>query len=121
MKNNKSNNVKSAKETCVPSLSTVKIEDVEEKILTAINNQELQKGIEKWLKDNKENQRELNRDLNLLGSVISEYLDSFILFGYNLDGERVIIQNYNKPKDKDALMEFLKIVFLKHHQGEMYD
>jgi hypothetical protein len=119
-KNTKRKVTEIAKETKTPSLSANNLQSIEEKILTAINNQELQRGIERWVRNNAEKQKEMNRDLNLLNSIIGEYLDSYILFGYNLEGERVIIQSQSSPKDRDALMEFLKIVFIKntHQQGE---
>jgi len=117
-KNSKSKLTEIAKESKTPSLSSVNTQDIEQKILTAINNQELQRGIEKWIRNNDQKQKENNRDLSLLSGIIGEYLDSYILFGYNLEGERVIIQSQSSPKDRDALMEFLKIVFLKHHQGD---
>jgi hypothetical protein len=106
--------VKTSKETFVPSLTSNHQESIEEKILNAINNKELQRGIDKWIKTNDSKNKEITRDLNLLSSIINEYLDSFILFGYNLEGERVLIQSYQKPKDKDAMMEFLKIVFIRN-------
>jgi hypothetical protein len=118
-KNSKSKLTEIAKESKTSSLSSVNTQDIEQKILTAINNQELQRGIEKWIRNNDQKQKENNRDLSLLSGIIGEYLDSYILFGYNLEGERVIIQSQSSPKDRDALMEFLKIVFLKHHQGDM--
>jgi len=118
-KNSKSKLTEIAKESKTPSLSSANVQDIEQKILTAINNQELQRGIEKWIRNNDQRQKENNRDLSLLSGIIGEYLDSYILFGYNLEGERVIIQSQSSPKDRDALMEFLKIVFLKHHQGDM--
>ena len=117
-KNSKNKITEIAKESKTYSLSSVNLQDIEEKILTAINNQELQRGIEKWVRSNQQKQKENNRDLSLLSGIIGEYLDSYILFGYNLEGERVIIQSQSSPKDRDALMEFLKIVFLKHHQGD---
>jgi hypothetical protein len=121
-KNKKEKLLNIAKETRVQNLSAVNIQDIEEKILTAINNQELQKGIERWIRNNTEKQKETNRDLGILSGIIGEYLDSFILFGYNLEGERIIIQSQSSAKDKDALMEFLKIVFIKnHYQGESYE
>jgi len=110
-----------AKETKTPDLSSVNVQDIEEKILTAINNQELQRGIEKWIRSNAQKQKEANRDLGILSGIIGEYLDSYILFGYNLEGERIIIQSQSSPKDRDALMEFLKVVFLRNHQGDIGD
>lgn len=118
------------KSTDSPSLSSSQIkttmtkkefEDLNKKVFDAINELELQKSLDKWLKENRQHQQIVMRDLGLLKSIITEYLDSFILFGYNLDGERVILQNFSKARDRDALMEFLKIVFIKQQQENFLD
>jgi hypothetical protein len=120
----------SSKNTDIPSLSSSQIkatmtkkeyEDLNKKVFDAINELELQKSLDKWLKENRQHQQIAMRDLGLLKSIITEYLDSFILFGYNLDGERVILQNFSKARDRDALMEFLKIVFIKQQQENFLD
>jgi len=119
--------------TSIPSLSSdqsitpkVKItakevEQIHKKVFDAVNNLELQKSLDKWLKENHQHQQVAMRDLGLLKAIISEYLDSFLVFGYNLDGERVILQNFSKARDRDALMEFLKIVFIKQQQENFLD
>jgi hypothetical protein len=122
----------SSKQTNIPSLSSEsiqnrkmmtdqEIEELNKKVYSAINNLELQKSLDKYLKDNKQRQQVVMRDLGLLKSIITEYLDSFILFGYSMDGERVILQNFVKSKDRDALMEFLKIIFFKQQQENFLD
>jgi hypothetical protein len=119
-----------SKNTNSPSLSSSPIkatmtkkeyEDLNKKVFDAINELELQKSLDKWLKENRQHQQIVMRDLGLLKSIITEYLDSFILFGYSLDGERVILQNFSKARDRDALMEFLKIVFIKQQQENFLD
>lgn len=109
-----------AKETLTQSLSSVTLPDIQEKIMTAINNKELVRSMESWLRENEGRRNVGLRDLELLSSIISEYLDSYILFGYNLEGERIFLQNFPKAKDRDAIMEFLKIVFFKF-QNDDYD
>jgi len=109
---------KIAKETLTPSLSSITIPEIQEKIMTTIHNQELNKSMDAWLKQNEGQKNVAVRDLELLSSIITEYMDSFIMLGYNLEGERVVIQHYHKPKDRDAMMEFLKIVFFKYQNGE---
>lgn len=124
--------ISESKQTNSPSLSSEsiqtrkmmtdkEIDELNKKVYSAINNLELQKSLDKYLKDNKQRQQIVMRDLGLLKSIITEYLDSFILFGYSLDGERVILQNFVKSKDRDALMEFLKIIFLKQQQENFLD
>jgi len=96
-----------------------KIEDTEKKLYDALNTVELKRSMDKWLKTNEGKNSVIIRDLTILKGIIEEYLNSFIVMGYTLEGERVILQSYNSPKDKDALMEFLKNVFIQHHQGEV--
>ena len=73
---------------------------IENRLYDTLNAVELKKSMDKWLKTNE------------------EYLNSFILLGYTMEDERVIIQSYGTPKDKDALMEFLKNVFIQQcHQN----
>jgi hypothetical protein len=96
-------------------------DELQKKVFDAINNLELQKSLDKWLKENKQSQQIAMRDLSLLKSIVTEYLDSFLLFGYNLEGERVILQSFNKARDRDAIMEFLKIVFIKQQQENFLD
>jgi hypothetical protein len=97
------------------------VQELNKKVYAAINNLELQKSLDRFLKENRTQQQTALRDLGLLKSIITEYLDSFILFGYSIDGERVIIQNFEKSKDRDALMEFLKIIFFKQQQENFLD
>jgi hypothetical protein len=95
--------------------------DIQKKVQDAISNLELQKSIERWLKENKKENAIVIRDLNILKGIISEYLDAFLIFGYNMNGERVIIQNFKNARDRDAIMEFLKTVFIKQQQENFLD
>lgn len=97
------------------------IEDLQKKVFDAINNIELQKSLDKWLKENNTNNAIYKRDFDLLKNNISEYMDCYLLFGYNITGERVIIQNFNKPRDRDAIMEFLKTIFIKQQHENFLD
>jgi hypothetical protein len=105
------------------SLSSVptKMDDIENKIYDALNSVELKKSMDKWLKTNEGKNSIIVRDLTILKGIIEEYLNSFIVLGYTMDGERVILQSYGSPKDKDALMEFLKNVFIQQHNGHIDD
>ena len=97
------------------------IEILQKRVFDAINNVELQKSLDKWLKENESNNAIFKRDFNLLKNSISEYMDCFLLFGYNTNGERVLIQKFNKPRDRDAIMEFLKTIFLKQQHENFLD
>ena len=122
-------NHKSLKNSQVPSLSgttnseknKISIDDVAEKVFKEINQKELQKSLDRWLKEHQTQNAIAMRDLGLLKAIVSEYLDSFIVFGYTLEGERVILQNYQKARDRDAIMEFLKTIFIKQQQENFLD
>lgn len=99
----------------------ISVEEAKDYALEAINNTELQKALDKWIDDHQQEHKILSRDLNLLRSIVCEYLDSYIIFGYNLEGDRIVIQNCNNSKDKDALMEFLKNIFIKQQHNNFLD
>lgn len=108
----------SAKKIQVKELT---IDEVAEKIFSQVNQKELEKSLDKWLKENDVHNSIATRDLGLLKSIVAEYLDAFIVFGYTLDGERVILQNYQKARDRDAIMEFFKTIFIKQQQENFLD
>lgn len=124
-------NRKSVNNSQVPSLSAaiskkgemvpVDMEEVAEKVFSEINHKELQKSLDKWLKENQSHNAIAMRDLGILKSIVSEYLDAFVVFGYTLEGERVILQHYQKARDRDAIMEFLKTIFIKQQQENFLD
>ena len=113
----------SSENTSVQSqgMSKEEIKILNDKVFSAINNLELQKSLDKWLKDHAQNNMITKRDLGLLKSVVGEYLDSFLVFGYNTEGDRVIVQNFKTAKDRDAVMEFLKTIFLKQQHENFLD
>lgn len=97
------------------------ISEVKTNIFNSINDAELQKALDRWIKDNHTESKILNRDYHLLKSVITEYLDSYVLFGYNTEGERIIIQHAESARDRDAAMEFLKTIFIQQQQSNFLD
>jgi hypothetical protein len=96
-------------------------EEITKKVHEAISNLELQKSIDKWMKENKKDNVISMRDLSILKGIISEYLDVFLIFGYNTNGERIILQNFKNARDRDAIMEFLKTIFLKQQHENFLD
>jgi hypothetical protein len=95
--------------------------NIEERLYETLNAIELKKSMDKWLKSPEGKNSVMMRDLTILRGVNEEYLNSFIVLGYTLDDERVIIQSYRNPKDKDALMEFLKNVFIQQCNQNLSD
>lgn len=52
------------------------------------------------------------KDLEQLDTVITEYLNTFMLLGYDINGEKVIIMHATNPHDRDALVEHLRTTLL---------
>lgn len=75
--------------------------------------------INNYLKKKDHSHKEMLSDYKILQTNISEFLESYITFGYTFEGQRVLIQNYSTPKDKDALLEFLKNVFVTNSSGDL--
>lgn len=81
--------------------------------LTPEENKQFLEQIDSFLKRKQVQQRKESEDeYNVLHNYISEFLESFITFGYTFSGQRVLIQHHTTPKDKDAMLEFLKNVFV---------
>ena len=72
--------------------------------------------IDQWLHNkqmtNAENTRKRNlenlRDYATLEQVVTEFMDTFLLIGYNLEGQRVLIQKCSNSRDQDALVELVR-------------
>jgi hypothetical protein len=116
-KSKKSLNLSSKVESLSASQQIQMTESLEEKLYDTLNTAELKKSMDKWLRTVEGKNATIFRDLSILKGINEEYLSSFITLGYTMDGERVILQSYSCPKDKDALMEFLKVVFIQNHQN----
>ena len=96
-------------------------QNLEQKLYDTLNAVELKKSMDKWLRTAEGKNATIFRDLSILKGINEEYLSSFITLGYTMEGERVVLQSYSCPKDKDALMEFLKNVFMQNHQNSSFD
>ncbi len=63
----------------------------------------------------------LNRDLGVLESVVSEYLKTFMVIGYTMDGSKISIFHANNPQESDSIIEHargtLMNLLIKSQQG----
>jgi hypothetical protein len=71
---------------------------------------EQQKALEKVFVEQKK--KEYHRDMNILDSLVAEYLKSYIILGYDLNGNKVGIQHAKSSQESDALVEHLRTTFL---------
>jgi hypothetical protein len=52
------------------------------------------------------------KDLEHLDGLASEYLKTFMILGYDLNGEKAFIMHATNPHDRDALVEHLRTTLL---------
>jgi hypothetical protein len=52
------------------------------------------------------------KEMQHLSSIVSEFLNCFVLIGYSLQDEKVIMLNMPSPKDEAALIDLLRSTFL---------
>jgi hypothetical protein len=52
------------------------------------------------------------KDLEHLDVMISEFLKTFMVLGYDLNGEKVFVMHATNPHDRDALVEHLRTTLL---------
>lgn len=102
-------------------LTKKQIEELNERVYEAVNDLELQKSLDRWLRENTHQNQVVRRDINILKNSICEYLDSFLVLGYTMEGDRIIMQHFKTPKDRDAIVEFLKTIFLKQQHENFLD
>ena len=89
------------------------------KPLTAEESKMFLRQINEFLNKKQPQKREGQEDYKILHMNISEFLESFITIGYTFEGQRVLIQHYPSPRDRDAMMEFLKNVFITNNSKDI--
>jgi hypothetical protein len=52
------------------------------------------------------------KDLEHLDLITQEYLNSYMILGYDINGEKVSIMHAENPHDRDALIEHLRTTLL---------
>lgn len=80
--------------------------------LSPEENQNFINHINEYLLKKENQKKETNYNYEYLYNNVSEYLESFVVFGYTYNGERILIQHATNSRDRDALLEFLKNIFI---------
>lgn len=52
------------------------------------------------------------QDLEHLDRIAEEYLNTYMILGYDINGEKVSIMHADNPHDRDALVEHLRTTLL---------
>ena len=82
------------------------------------NDEELRELVERALKESIREKKSFKRSKDLvyrLSSIISEYLDCYILLGYDFNGRHLDIKAATTPQQAEALSSFL----LKYFAAEV--
>jgi hypothetical protein len=56
-------------------------------------------------------------DLQHLDTIVAEYLQTFMILGYDINGEKVCISHASTPAARDSLIEHLRTTFLSVMNG----
>ena len=81
--------------------------------------EELREMVERALKDNIKDRKTFKRRQDLatrLSHILCEYLDSYILLGYDFSGKHIDVREANTPQKHEALNSFL----LKYFATEVH-
>jgi hypothetical protein len=63
------------------------------------------------------NQQELRK---ILRSIVSEYLDSFYIFGYDIDGKAILVRGAKSDQQIDALDTLAIKLYMSGSLGNIY-
>lgn len=79
------------------------------------------KQFQQMLKDalveySKSHQRKTDDTLDSINSVLEEFLQSFIMIGYDEAGKPMTLINAKSQRDADALSTALSRFFMQHHR-----
>jgi hypothetical protein len=73
------------------------------------------KALISFLRDQLKNKNESKKDMDALTSQILEFLNCFILLGYNVDGEPVTIISAHNQQEADSLGSLInKFIFTQN-------
>jgi hypothetical protein len=56
-------------------------------------------------------------DLQHLDTIVAEYLQTFMILGYDINGEKICISHASTPAARDSLIEHLRTTFLSIMNG----
>lgn len=99
-----------------PQLSTTDLKQTEPTLTSTeklnLNNL-FQQALVRHKKDLFEDKKNKLKEIGHLGSIAEEYLSTFVLIGYSLQNEKVVIFNASNSKDEAALVDLLRATFIE--------
>jgi len=77
------------------------------------------KALISFLRDQLKNKNESKKDMDALTSQVLEFLNCFIILGYNFDGEPVSIISAHNQQEADSLGTLInKFIFNQNSSGD---
>ena len=74
-------------------------------------------ALESHLIDHARKRQDQKRNVEQLSSIIEEYLSSFVLLGYNYDGEPITLVSASTQQQSDSLSTLLQKFIINSHGG----
>jgi len=93
--------------------------DDKSKALSDFINKTIKKQFEKEIKKETISPQELierkqvQKDVNVLNSVIEEYLQSFMIIGFDIQGRKITLFHAKTEMERDALLEHLRSTVMR--------
>ena len=57
-------------------------------------------------------------EIKNLTAILTEFFSTFIVLGYGVDGNRIVIKHTKTDRDEDSIVEVLRYVFMRIINGE---
>jgi len=81
-----------------------------------ITSQQLQQLLKEALAESIDiRNRKTADNINAINGTLEEFLQTFLILGYDLDGNPVTLINTKTPQDADALSTAVTRFFMQHH------
>jgi len=81
---------------------------------------ELNKKINTVLTDDKNTKFKKNVDIEQLQNILKEYMNTYLVLGYTLEGQPFIISYAKTPQDHNSLVEHLRLTFLNTFKSPLF-
>lgn len=87
----------------LPTLDAEVLKELDLKIT-----EEIKKEIQKSRQQNKKSE-----DYENLQKIVTEYLKCFLIIGYDINGQQILIGHANNPQEYNSLVEHLRQTFIR--------
>ena len=103
---------KTSKKSNIPMLSAVELDHSITEQETADINDLFANAIKRHKKEYNSDKKQKDMEIEHLALIAEEYLSTFVLMGYSLQDEKVVIFNAPTIKDEAALMDLFRATFV---------